>query len=311
MDALADPSTEIRTGYAHSLYAASLAEFGRPRCLPRCGGWLLERAIPGCAARDARGLYPLFVCRDWRQLPADIAELSEQIVSLVLVADPFGNHNPALLTRTFNCGAIPFKDHRVIDLSQPIERSICAHHRRNARKALRRLHVERMASPVAALDDWCRLYDTLIRRHDIRGIRAFSRTAFAKQLAVPGLVAFRAERDGETVGMLLWYVHGDVGYYHLGAFSERGYEWGASFALFWTALVELARELRWLDLGADAGLSHDAGSGLSRFKRGWATGTRTAYLCRHVGDAERYAELCGLQGGSDDFFPAYRGGVDA
>ena len=59
------------TGYMHPGHAASLAEFGTPRELPRSGGWLLERAIPGAAARDAMGAYPLFACRDWTSLRAD------------------------------------------------------------------------------------------------------------------------------------------------------------------------------------------------------------------------------------------------
>lgn len=32
--------------YSHPGYAESLSEFGVPRSLPRCGGWLLERAFP-------------------------------------------------------------------------------------------------------------------------------------------------------------------------------------------------------------------------------------------------------------------------
>ena len=63
----------IPTGYRHALYAASFAEFGRPRPLPRSGGWVLERDIPGTGQRDGMGLYPLFVCPDWNALPDDLA----------------------------------------------------------------------------------------------------------------------------------------------------------------------------------------------------------------------------------------------
>ena len=62
----------------------------------------------------------------------------------------------------------------------------------------------------------------------------FSRGAFAAQLDVPGLVAFRAADDrAATVGMVLWYARARVGYYHLAAYSPRGYAEKASYALFW------------------------------------------------------------------------------
>ena len=43
-----------------------------------------------------------------------------------------------------------------------------------------------------------------------------------------------------------------------------------------------------------------------RFKRGWATGTRTAHFCGRVLDPERYAQLAGAAATS--YFPAYRAG---
>ena len=64
----------------------------------------------------------------------------------------------------------------------------------------------------------------------------FSWEAFAKQLSVPGIVAFRALVEGKAVGMLLWYKQNDIGYYHLGAYNALGYELNASFALFWTLI---------------------------------------------------------------------------
>jgi Acetyltransferase (GNAT) domain len=299
----------MTTGYAHSLYACSLAEFGQPRLLPHCEGWILERAIPGSGDRDGMGCYPLFACRDWSVLGDDVAELGSHLVSLVLVTDPFGVFDPVHLAVCFNRGVVPFKKHYVHDLSLPLEQSVSRHHRRNVRKALTQFHVE----PVSAteyLDDWLRLYRCLVSRHGLQGIQAFSPAAFAKQLATPGLVAFRAVRGGETAGMLLWYVTEDVGYYHLGAFDDTGYGEGAAFALFWCSLVHFAPKLRWLCLGSVAGLHDDEEDGLARFKRGWSTGSRTAYLCRHVGDAARYAALTQRCLLNEPYFPAYRKSQD-
>ena len=68
------------TGYLHPLYAESLAEFGAPRRLARCGGHLLARKIPGGDGHDAMGCYPLFCCPDWSGLRDDLEEARDQLV---------------------------------------------------------------------------------------------------------------------------------------------------------------------------------------------------------------------------------------
>lgn len=295
------------SGYRSDPYASSLAEFGHPRRLERSGGWVLVRPIPGSGDRDAMGCYPLFACRDWFALGDDLAGLGD-LVSLVLVADPFGDVSPEWLDGCFNRGAIPFKRHHIVELGPPVEHLASSHHRRNARKALDLLEIERIEDPTRLLDDWLRLYGVLVARHGIRGIAAFSSQSFARQFEVPGLVAFRAEAGGETVGMLLWFIMGDVAYYHLGAYDEAGYTRNASFALFWRAIEWFTGRVRWLDLGAGAGLG-DGSGGLDRFKQGWATGTRTAYLCRHIFQPDRYEALAVARGTEDAlFFPSYRAG---
>ena len=294
------------TGYQSPGYVASLREFGRPLSLSRTGGFLLERAIPGTDDRDAMGPYPLFCCRDWSALPRDLADLEGRVVSIVLVTDPFGPDDPTSLADAFSHGLGRYKDHHVIDLRVPLEQSACPHHRRNARWALGRLTVEELAEPVQYLETWCGLYAELIRRHGLRGMSRFSREAFELQFAVPGLVAFRAVDDeGDTVGMLLWYRQGEIGYYHLAAYSETGYATKASYALFWSSAVRLRDDLRWLSLGAGAGESCDGTDGLTRFKKGWSTSVRPTYLGRHVARPDRYEALCGGQGGTG-YFPAYR-----
>ena len=42
----------LRCGYLSPEYVASQAECGQPLTLPRSGGWLLERRIPGSEAVD-------------------------------------------------------------------------------------------------------------------------------------------------------------------------------------------------------------------------------------------------------------------
>ncbi len=297
------------SGYLHPEYAESLREFGLPRELPQCRGWILERQIPGFSYRDAMGCYPLFACQDWSQLQADLEDLGDELVTLSLVTDPFEAFDLAYLRQCFDV-VIPFKEHFVADLRQPINVIVSKHHRYYARRALRSVHVERRPNPVQHLDEWTDLYATLIKRNSLRGIKAFSKAAFIKQLGMPGMVMFRAVSQSVTVGMHLWYLQGEVGYSHLAASSPLGYDLMASYALYWYAIEYLTDKVRWLDFGGGAGVRNDGQDGLSNFKRGWSTGTtQTTYFCGRIFDHERYLEMIQAKGISDtEYFPAYRRG---
>jgi hypothetical protein len=199
----------------------------------------------------------------------------------------------------------------VIDLNYSLPTFASKHHQRNARKAFKYLSVERCKEPIMFLDEWVSLYNKLIERHKIEGIVAFSKPSFEKQLGVPGIVAFRAVYKDETVGMLLWYIQDKrLGYYHLGAYSSLGYEMRASFALFWIAIEYFtALGIRWLCLGGGAGLSNNGTDGLSRFKKGWSTGIRTAYFCGRIFNNDRYIKITkAKRSDNTDYFPAYREG---
>ena len=237
------------------------------------------------------GCYPLFACRDWSQLSADLTDLGIALVSLSIVADPFGQYSLRTLHRCFDY-VTPFKEHFVADLRRPIKLIISRHHRYYARKASRAVAVEMCEHPIKFLSDWVSLYAILVRTHNIRGPAALSQASFSKQLSVPGMVAFRALHNGTTVGMTLWYVQGDVAYSHLSAYSDVGYDLRASYALFWTALQHFRLcSLRWVHLGGGAGATAPASEGLVAFKRGWATETRTAYLCGRIFDPPTYQAL--------------------
>lgn len=304
-----DETMTAVAGYLHPAYAESLAEFGLPRHLPKCGGWILERKIPGTRYHDGMGCYPLFACEDWQQLGTDLRAIGSDLVSLAVVTDPFGAYDVSMLQRCFRDVVRPFKDHYVIDLRQPLMSYVSRHHARNARKSLQRVEVEVCESPMHSLKDWLDLYSQLTRKHKITGIPAFSSLAFNRQFQVPGIVVFRAAYGQETVGMLVWYQQGEVGYYHLGAYSITGYDLRVSFALFWRAIEHFSacQAMRWLDLGAGAGVTEDNTDGLSRFKRGWASGTQTAHLCGRILDPATYYEITEARKISPtSYFPAYR-----
>lgn len=295
------------TGYAHPDYAASLSHIGQPIALPGCGGWLLERPIPGQPDRDAIGPYPLFACQDWSRLGSDLDALQGRLVTASLVADPLGGASPEDLKACFDV-VLPFKKHYLADLSLPANLRTSAHHRRNDRLARRSVTVEHCPDGAALGREWAALYAGLVARHDIGGPAAFPAESLARQLSVPGMKAFKAVAGGETVCMSLWYVQGQCAYYHLSACTNVGYKLRAAFALMGSALNHLAGQARWANLGGAVGLSDSEDSGLARFKRGWATEARPAYFCGRILDPSRYAQLDANAGGSE-FFPAYRKGL--
>ena len=297
------------TGYLHRLYAKSLSEFGTPVELPQCGGRLLERAIPNSDLKDAIGCYPLFCCTDWTKLPADIQQVKHRYVTISVVPDPFAPITAADLSQYFQL-VKPFKRHFIIDASNSSDQHITRHHQYYAKRALKQMRVRLVDDPKTCLDEWVRLYQILIERHRLQGIKAFSKTAFAGQFEVPGLVAFQASQNGKTVGMHLWYIQSGVAYSHLGASDQKGYSLGAAYALHWSAITEFkqhhAGEVRWIDLGAGAGTEESTRDGLSRFKRGWATGEKVKYFCGSVCDWENYRLLAGTDQINSGYFPLYR-----
>src|SRR5437867_4920154 len=199
-----------RHGYLHYTYASSLAAIGEPRRLAASGAWILERGIGPSEFRDGIGCYPLFCCVDWAALAQDLQELGRDLVALSVVTDPFGEQDVNRLRMLFPDLVAPFKRHCIVDLR--VSQTLDEHHRRNERKGLANVIVERVVDPSAAGDDWVRLYSLLMVRHNIRGFAAFSPETLRAQLSVPGVVTFRAAQDGITVGMTVWYVQGNVGY---------------------------------------------------------------------------------------------------
>ena len=297
------------TGYRSFEYAHSLAEFGTPRHLARCDGWVLERTIGATSSRDATGCYPLFACRDWSALGADLADLGRDLVCVSLVTDPFGRYDAQALQNCFPDKCISFKPHLVADLRRPPREFVSKHHRYYARRALALVDIERCRNPDSHLDEWTALYDALVARHQLRGIKAFSRKAFSVQLRTPGIAMIRARCDGETVGAHLWILQDGVAYSHLAAANARGYDLNVAYALYWSALEIFAEEARWIDFGAGAGLTAADSDGLTQFKRGWASETRPTFFCGRVLDRARYeAATAARAAGDSSYFPAYRAG---
>jgi hypothetical protein len=299
-------ANEDAAGYSHRLYVESLAEWGVPVALRQCEGWLLRREIPATSYRDAMSPYPFLACRSWSALCDDIAALDRALVSVTVVTDPFGDASG--LAACFDV-VRTFKEHHVADSSVPMNERVWRHHRRQARRGMRTHVVEVLDRPLEHLDEWTVLYDNVISRYALSGLKAFSRSAFEHQLQVPGMVAFRARRGSETTAMALWYEQGDVAYRHLAASSALGYAESAMHALDWHASEWFTGRCAWLHFGSVAGSRDGPGSGLDVYKRGWSTTTIPNYLCTVVLDRETYRTLSAtLRPSPADYFPAYRAG---
>lgn len=295
-------------GYLHPLYAESFAETGTPVYLPSSGGWLVRRAIPGTPYCDAMGPYPMFFCENWAALIQELEALKHELVSLVLVISPLADFPTADYQAYFEI-CKPYKDHFILDLSSPLMGSISDNKRKLARRALRQLEVHLETAPSKYLDEWVHLYACLIRRHNIQGLRAFSRQSFARQLAIPNTHYFRVLHQGRCVGGNLYYIQGDTAYAHLSAFTQEGYAAGAPYAVKWAAIRYFSGFLRWVNFGGGTGGGAEAPNGLELFKQGWSNITRQAYLCGKILNPGVYAELREKAGSQDTaWFPAYRAG---
>jgi hypothetical protein len=298
------------SGYASFQYAQAMPHMGQPVQLPSCGGWLLQRRINNTDYLDGRGGYPIFCCSDWQGLPADLASLEESTIAVSLVTDPFGSFEEDLIRECFPDQAYPFKTHYLVDLSSPISSIVAKHHQRNAAKAARVLKIYEESDHAIYLDTWRKLYANLIQLHKIKGVAEFPDPSFSRQFDVGGLRVFVAKDGDEVVGMALWIVHNDYGYYHLAAYSSRGYDLRASFGLFMHTFEVFAQEgIERLSLGGAAGLVNAKANedGLARFKSGWSNNTRDVWFCGRVLNRGVYDALCGqTEMSASEFFPAYR-----
>lgn len=297
-------------GYHHPNYAFSLSEFGDPIQLERSGAWLLRRSISFSTYHDAMGCYPLLTCNDWGGIFDDLRNLSEKIVAVWLITDPFADVDYGKLRQFFRDVCYPYKEHMVIDLSQPVDATVSKHHQRYAKKSLKHADINVIEPPASCVDVWNHLYANLIQKKGITGLTQFSRESFLQQLKVPGCVVFQALHKQRVVAMQIWYRYQDRAYYHLGASSDEGYRQHGAFGLFWEAIHFFKKEgLRWLNIGAGAGTKPKPDDGLTRFKKGWSNAVRPVYFCGAIMDPEQYNRLClAQQKENEAYFPAYRAG---
>jgi hypothetical protein len=288
--------------YASELYAEALAHVGRAVRVEGWDSFVIARPLPGGNGEDATGAYPMAAFGPRADLRAGLAALTrEDLVSLVLVPDPFASPPPDRLAAAFEL-CRPFKTHYLVETARRVEFS--KHHRDRVRRGLRRCRVDRVVL-ADCLDAWGELYAGLVDRRAIRGAADFTPAYFAKLAQAPELVALAAFVEEQAVGMTLWFEHDGVVYNHLTASNASGYANGANFALYAAAIDHFAGAAV-MNLGGGAGFADDPEDGLAAFKRGFANAETKSLLCGAVLDAPRYAKLTAGRPRTA-FFPAYRG----
>jgi hypothetical protein len=172
--------------YLDPAYAAAMACGELTLILPRSAGLLITRSIPGTTATDAAAPYPFLLCRDWAGLAVDIADIGESLVTITAVTDPFAQIDENDLRRCFNHVVRPYKAQFVVALDRRLKDFADPHHLGCARRALKRISVERCPEPLKHMADWLRLYAVLVRRHGIRGANLMTEESFRRQFAVNG-----------------------------------------------------------------------------------------------------------------------------
>lgn len=298
-------------GYRHPGYAASLSHLGTLRWLEHARGWFLARSIDsGNQQYDAMGLYPFSSLENVPALACDLDILGQSgLVSLVVVTDPMVSLCKDGLFENFDV-ARPFKEHFIADLSETVTSIVSRHHSYYARRAGKELHVERVVEPWHFLHDWISLYTQLTEKHSINDLRAFPRIAFARLLQIPGIVVFKATRNHRVVGAQIFLIEDTVAHSHLAAFSEEGYEYGASYLLDWCAMNYFAGKVGYVNWGGGTGASGPERDGLARYKQGWSNRQGTSYILGKIFNPMVYMALCKAtnQQEAGNYFPAYRSG---
>jgi hypothetical protein len=286
-------------GYSSAAYLTALGQTPLP--LGETGGFVTRRAIGATRQTDLSGAWPIFTCQNWSILAKGIAAIAPGPASLTLVSDPFAPLSQTELAAIFPV-CRPLHDHWIVNLSAPSRLS--KHHRRALRNATDAQITAGPASPDLA-EGWAAVYAHLVAKKQIRDSRAFSASALAAQLAVPGGHVVSAWDRETLLGVDLYYLDRGRAFAHLSAYSPQGYAVSVSYPMMAAAIDYFAPLAEAIDLGGAPGGS--AGPGIAQFKAGWTPLTRPTYLCGKVLDRKAYDRLA-PDAESKGWFPAYRAG---
>lgn len=289
-------------------YCSCLEGFGTPLELDGMPGCLLRRRIPGTGLDDLVYPYPMFTVTDEDSLLGSLrSQKTGGCVSATIVTDPLAGFDPCSGEWDL---ALRWKTHLIADNALPSANTFSDKVCYYSRRAAGRFGFEVRLSPdgrPGLLGDWMRLWEVLVERHGLKGLKALSPGYFQGLFALDGVLPAILS-DGEGIHAIhIWIVDGNDAYSHLHASDTRAYDCSANYLLY-SEELKLLSELgcrRCLLGSASGGGGED---GLYAFKRQFANATADNHLLGLVMDRAAYAELTGSPLHDGGYFPAYRRG---
>lgn len=278
---------------------------------------LLDRAIPGTAARDLTSAYgypgPLYrgeparFPRLWQAALQRLRELG--YVSLFSrCSSVFTRDQPSLPPEFHRAGEIV-----VVDLKLPEEEQLARYrvnHIRDLKRAIRSgLRIEHGTLDDVA--DFVRLYyttmDKVSARPDYYFSHGYIRSLMQAQDFRTRLYLCKQEERTVAAGVFLYC--GDIAQYYLFGSDTASLRLGSGKYLIDAARREAAAEgYSFLVLGGGSGTAH--GTQLLNFKKGFSESLVDFHVVKCILDNEHYDRLCrkyaAASHAAPDFFPMYR-----
>ncbi len=279
-----------KTGYASTEYAQVYENensqiFGFPY------ENFLKNKIPNTEYYDYCNVYP-FLANNYHWLADDF---DKNAVSSVLITNPL---REVVINRSMELEV--YKEHSIVNLKDYDLSKISEGHRRNIKKSS--LEIKVHAEPLKILDIVIAYKNDLKERHGITGITDYTKEQLAKLISVPGTFLFTAQDGSYYCNTTLFYVQDNDVYMHFSYQGQGGIEKNANFKMIHQACMFFKQ------LGLDRlllGSVPDGGnSGLSRFKKGFASELKNNYIIKTIINKELYSKLS--ENKTDGFFPSYR-----
>ncbi len=263
--------------YCSESYSQALREAGSSSfAVPDWGTYVLVREGPG-GKRLAVGARPFASLDPGCDLQAGLDHLRESgITSVSLVTDPLWGAEHAQLRRAFGV-CRRFKEIYLVD-RESSEVKIGKRHRNRINNARDGTEV-REISLADHLDRWSELYRRNVANRKIP--QPFTDAHFEHMARLPELRTVAVLVDGEIATITMWLPYQDTLYFHDAASSAAGHAVAASYVAF-AHVVERFDDCRYIFLGGAADFFDDPLDGLARFKRGFANGSNTSYLCSSI-----------------------------
>lgn len=262
--------------YCSEAYSRALDEANASTlAVPDWGTHVLVREGPG-GKRMAVGARPFASLDPGCDLEAGLDHLRQAgVTSVSLVTDPLWGAERAELARAFDV-CRRFKEIYLVDTAS--EPRISKRHRNRIKNARKAAEV-REISLAEHLERWFALYSRNVANRKIP--QPFTNAHFEHISRLPGLRTVAVLIDGEIATITMWLPYQDTLYFHDAASSEAGHATEASYVAF-AHVVEHFDDCRYIFLGGAADFFDDPLDGLARFKRGFANGSNTSYLCSSI-----------------------------